>query len=363
MGSYICTVRRNLTPFKVDNLNKLYKMNLRLLFLFLITIKGFSQISVSSRHIGPPKSIDKEIMARLKNTETIFLFSTVYEKETYEAILKDTWKVTPYKIVSLEDFNLENYLNDKYSFFQLAGHKRIKKTDRGPDIISLYTYIDLFLYDNEAIHKKLNKLSPEKKEKKFNDIIQSNTVDLVRFYIHPKEEFIHTSITKEIDEIVNSMYNDDVFYNYKPGFLKNYFQKINNLLLDEETYWLYKTDFTSEIKNLSTQKLYIPSYLTIKYNAWRGTDSPEYDNDVLEVFKTYDYEYEILSDQDISDKIIQNEEFYYLRYVRMNAERFLQIVNSKTGEVIYRFYTTGFGYKITDKHIKEINKKIREASK
>ena len=65
----------------------------------------------------------------------------------------------------------------------------------------------------------------------------------------------------------------------------------------------------------------------------------------------------------MNNKILNNEELYYLRYVRMNAERFLQVVNSKTGEIIYRNYITGMSYNIKSKDIKELNDKIKKASK
>ena len=71
----------------------------------------------------------------------------------------------------------------------------------------------------------------------------------------------------------------------------------------------------------------------------------------------------IISDEELNNKILNNEELYYLRYVRMNAERFLQVVNSKTGEIIYRNYITGMSYNIKSKDIKELNDKIKKASK
>jgi hypothetical protein len=47
----------------------------------------------------------------------------------------------------------------------------------------------------------------------------------------------------------------------------------------------------------------------------------------------------------------------------MNAEGFLQVVNSKTGEIIYRNYITGISYKLKLKHIKDLDRKILKASK
>ncbi|MFL0124072.1 hypothetical protein V2590_05235, partial [Tenacibaculum maritimum] len=104
-------------------------------------------------------------------------------------------------------------------------------------------------------------------------------------------------------------------------------------------------------------------YMTIKYSGWMGQDSEEDDENIKDIFRKYDYGYEIISDEEISNKILNNEEFYYLRYVRMNTERFLQVVNSKTGEIIYRDYIMGLSYRIKSKHIKKLSRKIKKVSK
>ncbi|MFL0068222.1 hypothetical protein V2605_05790, partial [Tenacibaculum maritimum] len=99
----------------------------------------------------------------------------------YEKILKDSWNVTPYKVVDLESFEIENYLSSKYSVAQLAGLKR-----SGGGSTSLFTYIDFKIYDSDAIFKKLEKLSPKKRKKKKQDIINKNSSNIARFYIFPK---------------------------------------------------------------------------------------------------------------------------------------------------------------------------------
>ncbi|MCF6308404.1 MAG: hypothetical protein L3J09_10660 [Flavobacteriaceae bacterium] len=334
-----------------------------IIILFIITSQAFSQVSVGPKHIGKPGKFKKGVLKRFKKTETIFLLSKVYDKAEYEKILKDSWNVTPYKIVDVENFDIEDYLSDKYSIAQLGGFKRVKQMKNGGTSTSLFTYIDFIIYDSDKIYEKLNKLSPKKRAKKKSEIISDYSLNIARFYIYPKDDFITTSRSLDMDKIVYSLFMEDVFFNYKPGLLKNYFQKVNNLIKNEEIYWMYKDDYLPEIKKLKKNKLYIPSYMVIKYNGWTGQDSGENEEGVQKVFGKYDYKYEIISDDDLSDKIMNNEEFYYLRYVRMNAERFLQVVNSKTGEIIYRNYITGFSYSLKSKHIKDLNSKIIKASK
>lgn len=47
--------------------------------LLLITFQGYSQISVSARHIGKSSKFEKGVLEKFKNTETIFLLSGIYD--------------------------------------------------------------------------------------------------------------------------------------------------------------------------------------------------------------------------------------------------------------------------------------------
>jgi hypothetical protein len=348
-------------------------MKLKILLLLLITFQSYSQISVGPTHMGKARKFNKGTLEKFKNTETIFVLSNIYEKEVYEKILKESWDVTPYKIVDLENFKLEDYLSNKYSIAHLTGFKRItqqishdintRQIKYGVTGTYQFIYFDIIMYDSNAIFKELKKLSPKRRKKKKERIIDIYTYNIARFYLYSKADFIRNSFSEDMDEIIKSIYTNDVFFNYKPGFLKNYFQKINNLLKNEETYWMHGKDYLPELKNLTNYKLYIPSSMSIKYNAWKGKDSEENNENIYEIFKKYDYQYEIISDDELSDKIMNNEECYYLRYVRVNSEKFLQVVNSKNGEIIYRNYIPGLSYNIKPKHIKKLNSKIKKASK
>ena len=349
------------------------------LAFFLISLVSNSQISVGARHVGGKKSFSKGVLDKLKATETIFILSNVYDKDTYENLLKDTWTITPYKLISFEDFKIEDYLNDAYSFVELGGHIKIKEPKYGGGAITrLYTYIDFKMYDNTSIIEAKTKLSDKKWKKNKRKVFSSNTIKIARIYLFQKEDLItnaanfsvfdsYDNIRNEVktspeyvEKVINMLYNKDVFFNYKKGYLKNYFQKLNTLIDDEQTYWMYEEDYTPELKQLQTKKLYIPSYLTVKYNGFTIEDMPNTNAYIDELFNKYTFDYEVISDEELNDKIMQNEELYYLRYVRMNNERFIQIVNSKNGEIVYRNYLTGLSYNIKSKNIKQINDKIKK---
>lgn len=338
-------------------------MNVKLLFvLFLVIFQGYSQVSVGPRHIGRSQDFKKGVLEKFKNTETVFLLSSVYEKEVYEEILRESWDVTPYRIVELEEFDIADFLNEKYSFAQLSGFERVYHTKHG-GYSSLFTYVDFQMYDQEKIKKKLSKMSDKRKVRKFDDLLNENTYAIARFYIYPKDDFLHKAIPYKENETELSLYKDDVFFNYKPGLLKNYFQKVNNLIKAEEVYWLYENEHLPELRNLASSKLYVPAYMLIKYNPFTIKDKDVEEASTESLLEKYAYDYEIVEDDVLSERIMNNEEFYYLRYVRMNAERFIQVVNSRTGEIVYRDYVTGLGYNLKNKQINNLNKSIVQASK
>ncbi len=339
------------------------------LFLLFSSLKSYSQISVSSTHVGKAKKFKKGILEKFKDSKTIFVLSNIYDVDVYKSILEKSWKVTPFEVVDAGEFEIEEYLTENYSIVELSGYTVTTQRATGIPLITekmgefLYTFIDLRMYDNETIRKKLSKLSPQQRRKRRYDIINDNCQSIARLYTFPNDKFIHTSRFKKKEEVLLSMYTDDYFFNYNPGFLKNYFQRMSDLLVCEEICFVYGDDYKPELKKLSSKKLYIPSYISIKYDGFKGVDSEKDPNHIKAIFKDYDFKYEMISDEDISTKILSGEEFYYLRYVRVNAQKFIQVVNSKTGDVIYRQYATGFSYNLKSKHISELNSKIRKAKK
>ena len=340
-------------------------MKKHILFILLLTcIYSYSQVSVGPKHYGKPGKFKSGTLKNFKNSTTIFVFSNVFDKEVYEDILKNSWTVTQYKIVSHEDFNPLDYDKGNYSFATLQGFKRVKTTKMGSIVVSLYTHFDILMYDFESINKKLEKLSPKKIKKKFNSVLSENKISIARFHLYPSGDFVSTALRKNMSEIYTSMFTDDVFYNYKPGSLKNYFQKLNELIKNEEIYWMYEeNDYTKEIIKLPKNTLFILSYLSKKVDAWTATDLERKDKEVIELYDNYEFTYKFISDDDLDERILNGEEFYYLRYVRVNAQKFLEVVNSKSGDIIYRNYVTGLAYNIKPKHLKELNKTIKKAIK
>jgi hypothetical protein len=119
---------------------------------------------------------------------------------------------------------------------------------------------------------------------------------------------------------------------------------------------MYGSDFDSEVKKLATQTLYIPDYFKLECQPLNSDKI----NGPVKLLSNYKYKYEFIELGNLDGKIQSGEEFYYLRYVRMNSEKFLQIVNSKTGNVVYREYISGMSLGLDNGDIKNINKAIEK---
>lgn len=332
------------------------------------TFFSFSQISVAQKDL---KKIDDADYERFKKTETIFLLSNLYDKTVYEDMLKDTWTVTPYKIVNINDFNLKDYLTDHYSFVHISSSMRgnmftkggvfkdPKKPSSAPKL--LYTFVDIIMFNNEKKSKELQKVTSEKELNVYN-LMEDYQIPVARLYLSPNENYITRFIAdkKPHPEEPESLYKDDLFYNLKPGFLKNYFQKINEVLKAGGYYSIFTKKAENEVKKLANTTLYIPNYIKLEANPW----SRDKEEDSKKLFGNYNYKHEFIDDNELDKKIQNEEEFYYLRYVRMNTDKYIQIINSKTGAIIYSDYIPSLmSLKIDEDHLKKINKAIEKELK
>jgi len=308
--------------------------NVFLLSLLTFSIISYSQISVSETPNKKTKEIDEEVLNRFNKTETIFILPNVVNKETYNSILKKYWKTTPYKLIDYKNFDFNNYLNDKYSFAYI--NTLINTIDK-PRAINVYIYatLDIFMLKNKEIKKQLEK--KKKKRKKVFEI-KKNKIQLASVSLYPKNEYLRpiTNARNNKKKLSELIYTKNSFYDFNAGFLKNEIQKISKQLKNKEPYYLYESDFLPEIKKLTNHKLYIPEYTGIKFNGMRETNKNKSIDYIKQLFKSYDFDFSIIKSNELSDKIINKEIKYYAKYTRVNTQRFFNIINAETGEIIYR---------------------------
>ena len=294
----------------------------------------------------------KEVLDTFRATETIFILSNVYDTQTYEEVLKQSWTITPFRVIKLEDFHPMDFLDGKHSFAMLDANSVTTKS-----ATYVHSFIAFFMFNMEDKLEEIEKVKKKSdKKKKDYDIMREGRIVIADILMCQNEEFIRTG-SGNIQGAGEAMYQGNLFHNYTPGFLKNYFQKVNSLITESKTMGMYGGSCLPEIKALKKATLYVPEYIGLKYNAFKVKESEKTEEEKNELFKDYKYKYEYINADELSKKIMAGEELYYLRYVLENAQKYLQVVNSKTGEVVYKNYHP-MGYKLKPDNMKEIKKAI-----
>lgn len=336
-----------IVSFKINFVTKTYNFvtkfrtmkKLLLSFLLCLYSSIYAQVSIGHSHNGDYAVIKETAFTTFKNTTTVFVLSEALSNSFYQKILDEVWTVTPYKLVSKDDFVIENYNLDTTSFAILTGQINtiVDPNLYGKTTYDYFIYIDFFMYKSALKKKEIelyNKMPTTKKEA-YN--IESKHKDyFARINLMPTKEVAENLKNNDIKSI--NIYKDKAFFNYTPGSLLNYFQFVNRKFIANESFGMNKNIANAALKNLKTEVLYIPSSLV---NYLREPNSKLNDNEILATyFKDYPYKYEIIDENQLSYKIMDNHQLYYFRYYNFNDNLYLQIVNSIDGDIIYSSFET-----------------------
>lgn len=336
-----------------------------LIIALILSAKNYAQVAISPSYRGADDEFKKGEIEAFKKTTTVFVLSNIYDKAEYVKILKEAWTVTPFLVVDFNDFNVVDYANGNFSIAKLYGD--IIVSSKG----TVYTHNNLILrnINPEKFEKNFIKLKKGDKHysSKLESIFIENSTDLARVPLCSTNSFlIEMMKSRGSDEKASSlyekMYTEQCFTNANLGMLKNYFQQISLSLTKEEHYGLYDDFSRPEIKDLKDKVLYIPEVYKMEYNPWKMTEKLREEKEVKELLEDYKYKYEFISDTDLEQKILSNEEIFYLRYVSMNGNKYLQVVNGITGDPVYYSYGA-LTYNIKDNDFDEINNEINKAIK
>lgn len=335
-----------------------------LLFIMLaFSVKNYAQVAVSPSYRGADEEFENGELEKFKSTTTIFVLPQLNSKESYEKILKEVWTVTPFKVVEYKDFKELDYLDGTYSFAKLEGD--VKVSSKGG--VFVHTNLGLKIFDKEKFDKGFKKIKPDAKNYsiKVNGVYEGATSYIAKFPLSVKPAFLldaMKALTSEKAAIIyNRMYTESSFTNTNLGMLKNYFQNINEMIGKGGHCGLYDDYVNPEVKNLKESTLYIPEAYMMEFNSWKGTEKLRDEKDLKELVEDYKYKFQFIRDEDLEKKILNNEEIYYLRYVSMNANKYLQVVNAKTGLPAYYFYGIAT-YNLKDNDFERISKAVSKYS-
>lgn len=339
-------------------------MRIIIAFLFL-SICSYGQLTVGYDFRNNQIKNYNETLEKFKSSETIFIFSNLIEKSQMEEFLKHSWSFTPFKVVSIEDFNIGTYLDGNYSFATYNNYEIVfNRQGNSKRTFNNYSF-NFFLIDKEK-YLKTEAKNKSKKNYKFNkyNVFSHDIISLGSFFLNANDYILfptknHTR-DKELflEDVYNHFYNSEFFYDNNSGFLQNNLQLINYYFQNNiKVSPLKELETLSEIQKLKSEKLVIPYEVYVFYDI-EIAFNPAKENDFSKLKKDYNYDYQVLKSKEISDKILKGEEFHFIRYTLIETEKIIQIVNSKTGKVIYSKRFSGMRPTFPEKAFIDISKDI-----
>ncbi len=337
--------------FKNSNSNQTsMKKTLLSNLTFLLILFGFSLPSTAQMSISNPEEI-----ANLKNGTTYFGVEDPSSERTkeYIEILKNNWTFNTIEVIPISE--LPNYYTPENSYFTIGlidKNMSYTRTVTTPDFQDVkvtnlpiyHQYFEVWKFNDNYF-----KQAPEKRKRKDKYVTQ-----IARLEIFMDDYTLANPYT-----VFQTAYSDETHLrSWGPGIFKNQIQELQELLAKNEKDGLYSKIFQKDkVEKLKVETLYVPDYIFVKRNKFNGNESERFEE--KELMEGYGLKYQIISIEDLNSKILNGEEIYYLYYVRSNTDKYISIINSKTGEVIYSIYRP-MSYNFSDKDMKILQKDIED---
>ncbi|MCO5267613.1 MAG: hypothetical protein M9897_01815 [Brumimicrobium sp.] len=290
-------------------------------------------------------------LAKLKSGTTYIVMDNLDSdiSKEYMEVYKKYWTIT--KIEFIKNSEIYSHISPNNSFFSINGLSKTTQFSSG-NIGSATTKAGIS-YENTHIYLNLWMCNDKYFKKKDPTIGLYDQTQIARIELFTD---FKTILTPEL--LFNSDYDGGGHINnWGVGFLKNYIQALMNFLNEGENRTLYSgITNVNELKNLKNQVLYVPDYILTKFNKFTGDESKRFEED--KILKDYTYKYQLISTKDLNQKIMEDTTpFYYLIYVKSSTDKFVSVVNSQTGEIIYSKYSA-ISYNIKSDDLKNIQKLI-----
>lgn len=316
--------------------------NLTLLFIavifFSIPVFGQFRVKPVEKKELHSEDLSEEAIERLRNSQTVFFYRKDDDLIELRKALEDVWTISELLLIPYAEAGKID-LKGK-SFFVIEGLRTVSTQYTTVD----NSYVFLHLYMNLS-------------DKKGKDFKQT----FARLDLFPTEEAMKEMSLKDEGEIFEYLYGDAEINNWTPGFLRNYFRNINDLLESGRGKGIYEgDDEVPAIAGMANKTLYVPEYVLEKKSKIYGLVSGSHDPDKL--MKNYPYPYEFKSASQISESISAGEDFYYLVYTRSSSEKYFTVYHSTSGEIVFNRYKP-MSYNLKKSDLKDIAKSVKKMQK
>lgn len=290
-------------------------------------------------------------------TVYIVMPDTVSEvSKQYIEVYKKYWTFTKYRFIMPEE--KEELTKPGNYFFGFSCYKRKDYNSRTfkDELTYMQVFLNLYQFEKEEKKKDTKESFLESAFASF--LLPMNNRNYFDQLI-PGTFYFGNHI--EMDKVSYDL--DDNLFMWGPGLLKNYVQKlgiiIKNKKAAEEETKSSVVDNKADLSKLKTSTLYIPDYCFFDYNKMTNTWKKE-TSKKEEMLEKYIFGHEVISSEDLNRKILESEEeFYYLVYTSDAPRKYINIISSKTGKIIYSEFKA-LSYEFNKGDIKDLMKAIEE---
>lgn len=250
---------------------------------------SFAQIFVRNDQFCDAGKLTQKDYDRLKAGTLYFVAPNhlIENEEEFKAALEKGWKYTSIEII--EEKDIEKHIGEENASFFSMG----------------YLLVNNFF--TEVYYELWQLKNPEKGYKKTNmQVIAKFEIDLTCELLFE----IRNAKPKEIDALLQKK---NEINNFKPGIIANYLRIIDNCLTNKEKICTKEVSDKEEIKNLAEDTLYITKNFMqfMNYNN-DGCFTKKLNKD--EVIGDYPFPYKFITPEELNEKLLTNDKFYYLLF-------------------------------------------------
>ena len=298
-----------------------FKYFCSLIVITLISCSLFGQVAISNvSEISKIKKGTTYVVMKNPNSPIA---------KAYIDVFNEYWTFNEVKFIKNDE--VEKYLAPNNSFFSIGNTQKdiqVTKTD-------VHNQTNTTVYSKNHIYFELWTCDEKYFEKEGNEFNSTYAIQVARIELYPT---LDASLTPEFLNMTD--YDCGGFIrNWSPGILKNDIQTLMTLLSKAVVRTLDESVAnTTALKKLNTATLYVPDYVLIKNNKFTGSESERYKE--KDLFKNYKLKYEVVSMDVLSKKILEaKDDFYYLIFVKSATDKYVNVINGNTGEIIYSDYS------------------------
>jgi len=315
------------------------------IFLSLIFVIGLKISTAKTDYILKPATL---VYIILPDT-------TSETSKKYMEIYKKYWTFSKYKYITPNEKDMLNVPGNLFLGFTFNKRKDYNSRSFKEELIYMQVSFSLFEYVVDTDIKGKGKEINYREQNIYSIKIPVKNID---FYDKLINGNFHIGSSYALDTFEYNFGNNLFFW--CPGVLKNYIQKIaiqtsKKAAITEDD--ITPIDDPNSVTKLSTKVLYFPEYCLMDYSLMTNTYKEEM-KDEKKIFEKYTFDYEILNKEELNKKILESEEeFYYVIYINDNPRKYVNIVSSKTGKIIYSVKSTP-SYEFNKGDIKDLMKAI-----